>query len=424
MNTGYALITRNILQRLQTQYNWDCYNLGHNYVGQKIQNLKFADGSKIDFTLLGVPPQPPEIRIPYAKDLILPYIDRLKVDAFGILLDLFMTNGWLQNMHIPTNTFFYFPSDGGQVVPDNAFEYYREFFTPEQMKDYLEFIETGILPLGCADILQKMKRSVAMSKFGQRQAWKVHGIKTDYIPHGVDVDIFFPLPSEGKKELKNKVVVMSCTGALLQGALKNKFVVGVVGRNQGRKMHDRAIKAFAFFAKNKPDAVLLLHLDPYDIASPFNIIEYIKFLNIHNKVFFTGMKWFDGFSTYDLRNVYNTFDVYFSSSSGEGFGICSIEALACGIPAILPDYTSTYELLVENGRCGEPVLMNDVLLGTWNVPRGIMSIPDAVHKLNKLYYDAKLRDHYSKVGLKKIQEYYDWNVIMPQWDKFLKELTT
>ena len=227
--TGFATISVNIMNGLVDKGH-EVFYQGHNYTGQNIPpGLKFEDGRELKFTVMGAGKQP------YSQDLLIPRIRELKPDIFGVLLDTFMLYPWtLQQDYAPAKTLFYFPSDGG-----------------------------ANLPLGCENILRKYHVPVAMSKFAQKQALDVHKIKTEYIPHAVDVKNYYPLSEKEREKIKES------------WGLKGKFVVGSVCRNQGRKMADRMIKAFTPFAKKHPDAVLCMHCDPFDGAASFDINDLI-----------------------------------------------------------------------------------------------------------------------------------------------------
>ena len=124
-------------------------------------------------------------------------------------------------------------------------------------------------------------------------------------------------------------------------------------------------------------------------------------------------------------------------TSGEGFGIPIIEAMACEIPVVITDYTTTQELVEENGKCGESVKLAgtdsfprydpdgisfNTWTGSWNVERGRADIYDGVNKLNKLYYDRSLCETYGKTGRRKVERFYTWNKVIPEWDKIFREM--
>lgn len=406
--TGYSTISTNILNGL-SDLGYDCRFQAHNYCGQTlVPPMNFEDGKQLKFKVMGCG------MAPFSQDLLVPRIREFKPDVFGILLDTFMCYPWLLNLDLaPAKTIFYFPSDGGAGMP-----------------------------LRCDNILRKVHHPVAMSKFAQRQVKEMYGIDCEYIPHAVDTDNYFLLNEEERYKLK------------CNWGLKDKYVVGCVYRNQGRKMPDRHIKAFAKFCRDKPDAILLMHTDAFDNAAVFDSMELVRRLHIENRVMFTGMKFYKGLDYKKMNEIYNLMDVYFSSSSGEGFGVCTIEAMACGVPVINTDYTTTPELLIEDGVCGIPIplvgceevsfsqwiadrygkdsfefikydeLVNSgTLTGNWNVERAIMSIDKAEEALTKLYNDRELGKQMGKVGREKVLKYYDWKVVIPQWDALIKKIT-
>ena len=405
--TGFATISANILNGL-SENGMDCYYQAHNHLGQTlVPPITFEDGRQLKFKVMGTGLQP------YSQDMLMPRIKEIRPDIFGVLLDTFMLYPWSLNLdYAPAKTIFYFPSDGG-----------------------------GGLPLRCENILKKFTNPVAMSKFAQRQLKELYNINSEYIPHAIDSSNYFPLPEQEKLQLKTN------------WGLQDKFVVGCVYRNQGRKMPDRMLKAFSIFAKNHQDVIFLLHTDPYDNAAVFDTIEFANRFGIQNRILFTGMKFFKGFDYKKMNEVYNLMDIFFMSTSGEGFGVPIIEAMSCRVPVVCTDYTTTPELLIEDGVCGIPVglvgteevsmanwmeerygkesfelkkydelVMNGTLTGNWNVERGLMDVNKGVEALEKLYQDKQLRKDMGIIGRDKVLRFYDWNVVIPQWIKLINKI--
>jgi len=396
-NTGFSSQSLFLLNKLADK-GYEIHYQAHNYMGQDLPKgcVKLADGTPFNFYLYG------NGREPYSKDLIIPRLRELKPDYFCVLLDTFMLFPWyLQQDFAPSKTLFWFPSDGG-----------------------------GRMPMNCEQVLQKCHYPIAMAKYGQKQCKDVHGIETGYIPHAVNPDMFKPVPKEDKEKLKEKY------------GLGGKFVVGLVGRNQGRKMHDRTIKAFAIWCKKHQDAVLFIHADPQDGAAVFDMMALIQQLGIQNRVLFSGMKFFRGLTYEQMNEIYNIMDVYVSSTSGEGFGVCTIEAMSCGIPILNTAYTTTDELVVEH-NAGEAIklagcdyknvmetnvkdydigMMNGTITGSWSVERGIVDIHDFSKKLEKMYNDPKLREEYGRNGRLAVLENYTWDIIADKWDEALKKV--
>jgi len=150
------------------------------------------------------------------------------------------------------------------------------------------------------------------------------------------------------------------------------------------------LKSFKIFCKDKPNAVLLLHTDPDDQAQVFSMNNMIKRLQLNNRVIFTGATFHNPASYDKMREIYNLMDVFFLTTSGEGFGIPIIEAMSCKVPCVVTDYTTTQELLIEDGVCGIPVPISAELTGSWNVERGIMDDKAGCEALKKLYDEGEL----------------------------------
>lgn len=388
-NTGYATISRNILNGVSDEF--ETHFLAHNFPGQTIpaKNVMLKDGFRFDFTTHGVG------REAYCKDIIVPKLQILKADIFVILLDTFMVYPWIMDMNFaPAKSVFYFPSDGG-----------------------------GGLPQDCDRLLKHFQYPVAMSKFAQRQAKEQHAMDVGYIPHAVDQNVYRPLDIIEKEQLRKEFEVVSLNGNSVKGFLWGKYVVGTVARNQGRKMLDRTIKAFAEFCKDKPDAVLYMHSDPYDGAAVFDIKQLIIRYNLENRVCFSNMRYFENFEYKDMIKVYNVMDVFLLTTSGEGFGVPTIEAMACEIPCVVTDYTTTQELLIDDGVCGIAVPLAAELTGNWVVERALMDLGKCAEALTHLYKDRSYAGMLGVEGRKKVLRQYTWDVVLPQWKELFKRMT-
>lgn len=374
LTTGFSTQSLYLLNELDKRGH-ECHYQATSYVGQTLPKgcVKLADGTPFNFTLYG------QGKEAYGKDVIIPRIRELNADAYIILQDLFMHfPHYLEQDYAPAHTFFWFPSDGG-----------------------------GGLPQNCETLLRKCEVPVAMSKFAQQQAWEVHGIRTRYIPHGIFPEQFHPLPD--KEAVKAKF------------GLQGRFVCGLISRNQPRKMLDRTLKSFKLFCQDKPDAVLLCHTDPSDVAAPFDLMFLVRRLGLQNRVFFTGLKFFDTFHYSKMNEIYNAMDVFFILTSGEGFGLGNIEAMSAGVPVVTSDYTTTKELITDN-NCGEAVKLSAELTGSWTVERGIADVEDGAKKLDKLYRDAALRKSYGENGRAAVLRDYDWKVVAESWHTLITEV--
>ena len=145
-------------------------------------------------------------------------------------------------------------------------------------------------------------------------------------------------------------------------------------------------------------------------------------MGIENRIRFSGMNFFKGFDYKEMNEVYNVMDIFTLSTSGEGFGVPTIEAAACGIPSVVTDYTTTQELLCENGQCGLAVPISSELTGSWNVERGMVNIEKMAEAFKILYDNPLMREEMGKIGVEKVKKYYNWDTVIPQWDKLIGDM--
>lgn len=367
--------------------------------GQFFSNITLEDGTDIPFKVWTGGNKN------YFEDSMSPLLKHIKPDAFIILLDTFMlygNNAWFNSVDCsPAQTFFWFPSDGG-----------------------------GGMPVGCDSILRKVEVPVAMAEFGKKQVKDYHNIVSEFIPHGTEPKKFFRLPESDRLRLKAKY------------GLVGKFVIGVVARNQPRKMLDRTIKTMYFLKDKLPNAVLFLHLDPMDPAQIWYIPHLISRYGLENKVVFSGMSAMKGFDWSQMNDVYNTMDVFYLSTSGEGFGIPIIEAMAAEVPVIATDYTTTPELVIQNNaglgaklsgtetiemfdkdsKDYDLLTSNGTMTGSWEVERGLVDVADACDKICYLEKNPELRVTMGLNGRKAVLEKYDFETVVgPMWEKLLIE---
>jgi glycosyltransferase involved in cell wall biosynthesis len=79
-----------------------------------------------------------------------------------------------------------------------------------------------------------------------------------------------------------------------------------------------------------------------------------------------------------MRNLYRSADAYVSTDLGEALGITRIEAMACGVPIIVPDHTSGPELCGDRGILVGTVRANAYFEGVpCKAPR-VSEVVDAV----------------------------------------------
>lgn len=175
---------------------------------------------------------------------------------------------------------------------------------------------------------------VAMSKFGQEQLREA-GYDSVVLAHGTE---FTPKIGDGVRWRMNRQVP------------EKLFLIGKVGVNNedDRKAFVTTMLAFTEFARKHNDVGLYLHTEAQAKKSP-NLAYMAMQLGLVNdsrtKVIFCDeyLRATDSYDQNYMSGVYNGIDVLDMTSKGEGFGCCTIDALACGTPVIGARNSATTE---------------------------------------------------------------------------------
>lgn len=146
------------------------------------------------------------------------------------------------------------------------------------------------------------------------------------VPLGVDLNVWAPM---------DRAEARAALGLPADG-----LIVLVADRNQGRKRLDLALGAFATIADDLPDARLVYHGAAEEpMGYPVKAIAHR--LGIARRVGLTLPDADDpapGLPDDVRRLWYCAADIKLSSAMGEGWGLTTMEAMACGIPCIAVDW--------------------------------------------------------------------------------------
>jgi len=241
---------------------------------------------------------------------------------------------------------------------------------------------------------------VAMSLFGQQELQR-HGIDAAYIPHTVEATF---RPSKG--------------GGKLMNAPDDAFVVMMNAANKGtaptRKAWSENFLALAMFMKKHDDVFAYIHTEhkaPFGIDLPAlqDAVGIPKDRMVFPDPYAMRMSLYE--DTH-LAKMYSRADVLLAVSMGEGFGIPTIEAQACGTRVIGSDWAATPELLSED--CwkveGQPE-WDHAQLAWWFRPH----VGSIVQALEAAYQTRGQ----SQRSISKASAYRADTVILPSWQPLL-----
>ena len=224
------------------------------------------------------------------------------------------------------------------------------------------------------------------------------------IPLGVDTEIYYPVEREGALERKGAV------------GLRNSFVVGNVNRNQPRKRWDLLIKYFAkwVYSRNIKDASLYFHSAPTGDES-FDLVQLAEYYGILKMLAWAQPETFYGDPEEALRDTYNIFDVYATTTQGEGMGLTTLEAMACRRPCIVPQWSALGDW--AKGACvSVPCTTTALQNAGLAVIGGVVDERLFVDALDLLYRDKERREEVARWGFERATNpYFNWRTIGQAW---------
>jgi D-inositol-3-phosphate glycosyltransferase len=246
-----------------------------------------------------------------------------------------------------------------------------------------------------ARLLTGLDLAIFWTEWAQKEA-KNGGFlgASQVIPLGVDLSMFYPEP----RVVARKTVE-------LPDKLHDAFLVGNVNRNQPRKRLDLTVRYFCEWVKdnNIKDAYLCMHVAPTG-DSGWNIGQLMHYYGLYNRlILFTPKNLFYGATEDWMRSLYNCFDVMVTTTLGEGWGLPTIEGMACGVPQVVPTWAALGDWCgdaVEQVPCTETSATPNLV----NVIGGVVDRELWKEALHSMYAVPGKRQRYSDLGMQKAGE--------------------
>lgn len=247
--------------------------------------------------------------------------------------------------------------------------------------------------------------------------------RTNYIPHAVPKDIFFPMPPADVQRIKQQI---------LGRERADHYVVTFVSRNARRKMPSDIIVSFKQFLvelekkHGHRKSTLVMHTDPTDPEGP-NLYHVIDMLHLKDNVVFSK----DRVGFPEMNSLYNFSDVVVNRSCNEGFGLGTLEAMMAGKP-IIALKTGGLTRQVEDHRTGEQygiALEPEVraLVGNQMVPyiyEDFISHETLAKAFMTVYeWGPEKRAEVGKRAMAHAHQDYDIKRLIHDWDRTLTDLS-
>jgi len=242
------------------------------------------------------------------------------------------------------------------------------------------------------------------------------------------------------------------------GFNEDDIIIGSVMRNQKRKLIPELFSSFRLLLDNleqtNPDLgsklYLYLHTSYPDMG--WDIPELLKDNRLSNRVIFSyvcknchsvscsvysGVQTVcskclhkacnmpsvtEGFSSTDLSNMYNMFDLYVQYSICEGFGMPQVEAGACGVPIATVNYSAMCDIVKNLDAYPISIKTKFKELET----KAMRVYPDNEHLAQIILDYIQLSDieksQIRNTTRKLTEKYYNWDHVTKVWETYFDEL--
>lgn len=266
-------------------------------------------------------------------------------------------------------------------------------------------------------MVQLADRAVAYAHFGAEETKKYLPNKPDtVIYYGTDTEAFRPVTRSEKKQIRSQYLKINND---------ETFLLINVNRNTIRKDLARTILAFAEFRKQVPNSVLYLHARIEDGGAAGGIqldlrvpVEHLGLQIGKDVIFPNNYSSGHGFPIEVLRNLYCASDAYITTTLGEGWGICPVDAMACGIPVIAPNNTTSPEIFGINEERGYLIPCKEKIYIDQSGYRDWCRMEDIQEQLIKCYKERGTTIQKEKIRQARLfTEKHSWENVGQQWVK-------
>ena len=377
-STGFGIVTENILTNLSAQ-EWDISVLAINYYGD-------AHPYQSKFKLFN-PSAGGDV---YGFARLNEMLQGIQPELIFIINDVWLVAEYIRRIR--------------KVLPHVPIVVYTPVDSPCIKPDYVEPLNAATHVICYTDWGMQELRNSGLT------------VQGSVIPHGVNPGLFSPLPrSQARQELFLGVEALTD---------KDPFIVLYLGRNQPRKRVDLYVWIMAKWLKQFPHEDVYFHYHGAPKGDLGWDIEYLAHIwGVGDRLIVTSktLRADSGIPAEKMKYIYNAANVYLQVCANEGWSLPLHEAMACGVPCIVPEYSALAEC--PNGA----VAYVPVDETPWMNPNNIdtmhrfINVQATVDMLERLYQDKVTRDDLGIAAHKHAtQKKFLWKNIAAQFNQTFK----
>jgi glycosyltransferase involved in cell wall biosynthesis len=270
------------------------------------------------------------------------------------------------------------------------------------------------VPPGVVEFFNKTGAfAIAMTRFGEEQLLKIGMPKemVTYIPHAIDTkEMFTDVGQAGRKAM---------------GIPDDAHLTVMNAANRGRlpirKAFAENLLALSEHLKQHPDAWAYIHTEPEGISDGMNLPRYLNAIGAPMDRFRwpEPMAFRNGIPTEHLKHIYSAADVLLATSMGEGFGVPTIEAQACGTPVIVSQFAGSAELAGAHSTHIHGQKMWDEFQGSYWIVPDVRQIRGAL----EMNYQETKAGSVDRIKVREFALHYDADLIYEKhWRPLIERL--
>lgn len=251
-------------------------------------------------------------------------------------------------------------------------------------------VDCDVIPPSTFDPLAYCNVKIVYSKHGKEVIERLRpefAGQVNVIYLACEPNVFYPLSSDERRQARKE---------LFQIEDNNTFLCLSVNRNQSRKDLGRCMQIFHQFHLQHHNSMLYMHAQKVDAGG--NLFAMSQALGMSStldnpEVIFSGENFnvLQGYTREAMNRIYNAADCLISTSTGEGWGLSTTEAMAAGCPVVVPNNTAFTEIVGEHEERGYLVktggnIDHSVFLYSLSCnPRDIVHADSMLEKMEQVY---------------------------------------
>ncbi len=241
----------------------------------------------------------------------------------------------------------------------------------------------------CAKFSKILPKKIICCSWASKNVHKKLGYdenKMVVIPNGFDLDAFLP-DKQGREKVRNEL-----------GLDDKTIVVGFAARFDPQKDHKNFFEAAKIVHKVYPNVHFLFCGDGISWKNE-KLREWIEKSGVKKVTHLLGRR-------DDMKNVYNSIDIFCSSSYGEGFPNVIGEAMACEVPCVVTNVGDSSIIVGETGFVIPP--------------KKPEALAEAIIKMIKI--GEEKRRELGRKARKRIEENYSIEKIVNNYKQLYKKI--